>query len=510
MGVDAVVVAAATGGNGPLLLAADVTRDRGAVVLVGAVPIELPRASLYDKELRFRVSRSYGPGRYDAEYEQRGLDYPIGYVRWTERRNMEAVLRLQAQGLVSFTDLIDIVPVQDAPSAYARLTGDARVSARPASVLAYAPADGAATHPAGTTIQLSATNGKHCSEAQRNGAGVAPARKVGTGRSPVGVGLIGPGGFANRVLVPELEAVGAKLVAVGGGAGPSAAAAARNGPFRRVAADASAVIADSEVEAVVIGTRHGSHAALVIEALQAGKHVFCEKPLALTSDELDAVMKAARAAPGTLLVGFNRRFSPLLREMSSFLGAPGTPMTVVYRVSAGSLTESHWTHDLVEGGGRALGEACHFVDSLSFLVGRPVVDVHASGHGVASRPVQAYDNLLVTLRFGDGSVASLIYVSDGSGRVPKERVEGFTGTRTAVLDDYLALDLYNAQRHDRRRAKTRDKGHRQEIAAFLRATRTGDPALSLGEIDNVTLATLAIVESLRTGRSVRLASGVSP
>ena len=185
-------------------------------------------------------------------------------------------------------------------------------------------------------------------------------------------------------------------------------------------------------------------------------------------------------------------------------------MTVVYRVSAGSLTESHWTHDLVEGGGRALGEACHFVDSLSFLVGRPVVDVHASGHGVASRPVQAYDNLLVTLRFGDGSVASLIYVSDGSGRVPKERVEGFTGTRTAVLDDYLALDLYNAQRHDRRRAKTRDKGHRQEIAAFLRATRTGDPALSLGEIDNVTLATLAIVESLRTGRSVRLASGVSP
>jgi predicted dehydrogenase len=479
VGVDAVVVAAATDGNGPLLLAADIARDRGTIVLVGAVPIELPRASLYDKELRFRVSRSYGPGRYDDEYEQRGLDYPIGYVRWTERRNMEAVLRLQAQGLVSFTDLVEIVPVQEAPSAYARLS-DGRPPARGAFVLAYPPA-----------------------------AGGGEARKLGTGRFPVGVGLIGPGGFATRVLVPELVAAGAKLVAVGGGAGPSAAAAARNGTFRRVTTDASAVIADPEVEAVVIGTRHGSHAALVIEALTAGKHVFCEKPLALTSDELDAVMKAARSAPGTLLVGFNRRFSPLLREMSSFLGAPGTPMTLVYRVSAGNLTEDHWTHDLAQGGGRALGEACHFVDSLAFLVGHPVIDVHASGHAVASRPLQAYDNFLLTLRFADGSVASLIYVSDGSGRVPKERLEGFCGTRTAVLDDYLGLDLYRAHRHDRRRFKTRDKGHRQEMEAFLRATRTGDAALALGEIANVTLATLAIVESLRTGRSVRLGAEAS-
>jgi predicted dehydrogenase len=505
VGVDAVVVAAATDGNGPLLLAADIARDRGTIVLVGAVPIELPRASLYDKELRFRVSRSYGPGRYDDEYEQRGLDYPIGYVRWTERRNMEAVLRLQAQGLVSFTDLVEIVPVQEAPSAYARLS-DGRPPARGAFVLAYPPADGTATHLADKSIELTATNGKHGSDSQPQptGAGGAPARKLGTGRFPVGVGLIGPGGFATRVLVPELEAAGAKLVAVGGGAGPSAAAAARNGTFRRVTADASAVIADPEVEAVVIGTRHGSHAALVIEALTAGKHVFCEKPLALTSDELDAVMKAARTAPGTLLVGFNRRFSPLLREMSSFLGAPGTPMTLVYRVSAGNLTEDHWTHDLTQGGGRALGEACHFVDSLAFLVGHPVIDVHASGHAVASRPLQAYDNFLLTLRFADGSVASLIYVSDGSGRVPKERLEGFCGTRTAVLDDYLGLDLYRAHRHDRRRSKTRDKGHRQEMEAFLRATRTGDAALALGEIANVTLATLAIVESLRTGRSVRL------
>ncbi len=509
MGVDAVVVAAATDGNGPLVLAADIARDLGTVVLVGAVPIDLPRASLYDKELRFRVSRSYGPGRYDAEYEERGLDYPIGYVRWTERRNMEAVLRLQAQGHVSFSDLVEVVPAQEAPAAYARLTNGAHGSPRGAFVLAYPPADGTATHLAGKAIELAGTTTTPGSAKQRSGEGEAPAPKLGTGRSPVGIGLVGPGSFATRVLVPALEAGGANLLVVGGGAGPSAAAAARNGPFRREAADASAVIADREVEAVVIATRHDSHATLVIEALNAGKHVFCEKPLALTSDELDAVMKAARAARGTLLVGFNRRFSPLLREMSSFLGVPGTPMTLAYRVSAGSLTEDHWTHHPARGGGRALGEACHFIDSLAFLVGHPVIEVHASGHAVASRPVQACDNFLLTLRFADGSVASLVYVSDGSGCVPKERLEGFCGTRTAVLDDYLTLDLHNAHRHDRRRLKARDKGHRQEIEAFLRATRTGDAALALGEIDNVTLATLAIVESLRTGRSVRLATGAN-
>jgi len=510
IGVDAVIVAAATDGNGPLLLAADIARDLGTVVLVGAVPIDLPRGPLYEKELRFRVSRSYGPGRYDAEYEERGLDYPVGYVRWTERRNMEAVLRLQAQGLVSFTDLVEVVPAQEAPAAYARLTNGAGASSRGAFVLAYPPADGTATHLAGKeAIELAGTSAAPGPATQRIAAGEGPAQKVGTGRSPVGIGLIGPGSFATRVLVPALEAGSANLLVVGGGAGPSAAAAARNGPFRRLAADASAVIADREVEAVVIATRHDSHAPLVIEALNAGKHVFCEKPLALTSGELDAVMKAARAAQGTLLVGFNRRFSPLLREMSSFLAVPGTPMTLVYRVSAGSLTEDHWTHDLAQGGGRALGEACHFVDSLSFLVGHPVVEVHAAGHGAASRAVQAYDNFLLTLRFADGSVGSLVYVSDGSGRVPKERIEGFCGTRTAVLDDYHALDLYNGHRHDRRRLKTRDKGHREEIEAFLRATRTGDPALALGEIDNVMLATLAIVESLRTGRSVRLATGAN-
>jgi predicted dehydrogenase/threonine dehydrogenase-like Zn-dependent dehydrogenase len=498
VGVDAVIVAAAAAGNDPLLVAAEIARDRGTIVLVGAVPIELPRAPLYDKELRFRVSRSYGPGRYDAEYEERGLDYPIGYVRWTERRNMEAVLRLQAQGAVTFQDLVEIVPVELAAEAYARLADPGDGPARTVIVLDYRAQNGNGERGA---IDCTATFAPATRECGRPGTASV---KEGAGRWPVRVGLIGPGSFAGRVLLPALRAAGARLDVVGGGAGPSAASTASNGSFPRVAPGAQAVIADPDIDAVVIATRHADHAALTVAALEAGKHVFCEKPLALTSEELEAVMTAARRARGTLLVGFNRRFSPLLREMSAFLAVSGLPMNVSYRVSAGALSDDHWTLDLAQGGGRALGEACHFVDALSFLTGQAVVEVHAIGRGPATRPVQAYDNLVVTLRYADSSVASLTYVSAGAARVPKERVEGFCGTRTSMLDDYRTLELYEEDRHHRQRPNHQDKGHRQEMAAFLRATRTGEPAIDLAEIENVTFATLAIVESLRTGRPVRL------
>jgi predicted dehydrogenase len=417
---------------------------------------------------------------------------------------MEAVLRLQAQGLVSFDDLVEVVPVEQAPDAYARLTDPARVPPRKALVLAYGPLHESPAVAAVQAIDLGATSVMAGNGGHRNGASATPAPKRGTCQWPVRVGLIGPGGFAARVLLPALTAAGATLQVVGGGAGPSAAAAVRNGSFRRAASDASAVIADPDVDGVVIATRHVDHAPLVIEALNAGKHVFCEKPLALTGDELDAAIKAAQAAPGTLLVGFNRRFSPLLREMAAFLATPGLPMTVAYRVSAGTLPDDHWTHDLVQGGGRALGEACHFVDSLCFLVGCSVCEVHASGLSPGARSVQACDNFAVTLRFATGSVGSLLYVSDGSPLVPKERVEGFCATRSAILDDYRALELCDGNRRYSRRLKAQDKGHRQEIAAFLRAARSGEAAIGLAELDNVSLATLAIVESLRTGRPVRL------
>jgi predicted dehydrogenase/threonine dehydrogenase-like Zn-dependent dehydrogenase len=497
-GIDEVIVAAAAQSNEPLLLAAEIARDRGSVVLVGAVPIDFSRGPLYEKELRFQVSRSYGPGRYDLEYEERGLDYPIGYVRWTERRNMEAVLRLQAQGRVSFADLLETVPVEEAADAYARLTGAPETQPRGAIVLSYGDRDDPGANGRHETLRVNGADG------DSDGPVDGVTQKVGTGTSAVGVGLIGPGRFAGRVLVPALKAAGANLMVVGGGMGPSASAAVRSGAFRRMALDESTVIADPGVDCVVISTRHGSHAALVVEALTAGKHVFCEKPLALSIDERDAVMRAAAKSPATMLVGFNRRFSVMLREMRALLAAPGTPMTLAYRVSAGVLPDDHWIHDLAQGGGRALGEVGHFIDSILFLTGSPVIEVHANGHGPKSRAVQAYDNLVVTMRLADSGIASLVYTASGSPRLPKERIEGFCGTRTAVLDDYIALELLDGQRRKKRRLRTQDKGHRQEIVAFLEAVRTGRPAVALSTIDNVTLATLAVVESLRTGRPVRL------
>jgi len=489
-GVDHVLVTAAAPSNEPLLLGAEIARDRGTLVLVGDVPVTFPRAALYDKELSFRVSRSYGPGRYDLEYEEKGLDYPIGYVRWTEQRNMECVLALQAAGRLQLDDLIDVVPVDDAQSAYERLLGDA--SNRPHGALALAydglpDGDTQAEPPRKLEVQSSTTTG---------------ARRAAT--APIRVGLIGPGNFAKNVLLPAFIAAGTRLEVVAGGSGPSAEALGRNAGFARVGESATSVIEDPSVDAVVIATRHRDHATLVVEALRAGKHVFCEKPVAVTVQELEAVLEAAEQSSAILAVGFNRRFAPLLREARTFMSASGSPLAATYRVSAGHLPPDHWTHDLDEGGGRIIGEGCHFVDSLAFLAGSPVVEVHATGYGDPQLPVEARDNVTIALRFADGSVGSILYVAEGSGRVPKERLEAFSGGRTAILDDYRELELFEPTGSRKQGGRTQDKGHREEIAAFVRGAERGEFPVPLEEIANVSLATIAAVEALRSGLPVRL------
>jgi predicted dehydrogenase len=478
-GVDAAVVAAAAPSNDPLLLAAAVARDRGAVVLVGDVPVELPRNALYDKELSFRISRSYGPGRYDVDYEERGLDYPIGYVRWTQRRNMDCILDLQARGRLDLGSLVDdVVPVDDAAEAYARVGGDASQRPRGAILLSYAEEE----------------------RAQAPAPRPAAARPL---DGEVRIGLIGPGGFAVGTLVPALRAAGARLEVVGGGSGPSSEAAVRNLGFARVAGTELAVIEDPDVDAVVIATRHGAHAELAVQALDAGKHVFCEKPLALDEDELADVMRAARESGRVLLVGFNRRFSPLLREVRDFVGE--RPHVANYRVSAGDIPPSAWVHDLEQGGGRVIGEACHFLDCLAFLSGATIRSVAAFGADDRTLPMQARDNVVVNVSLGEACVGTISYVAAGSSSVPKERLEVFAGTRTAILDDYRAIELYDGDRRVREeRSKQQDKGHREELRTFLDSVRSGVQPVPLDLIENVSLAALAVVESLRSGATVAL------
>jgi predicted dehydrogenase/threonine dehydrogenase-like Zn-dependent dehydrogenase len=487
VGVDQSLVTAAATTNDPLLLGAELARDRGALVLVGAVPIEIPREALFEKELSFRVSRSYGPGRYDLDYEERGIDYPIGYVRWTEQRNMAAILDLQARGALGLADLVeDVVPVDRAEEAYARLSGPPEE--RPLGAIGFSYP---AAEPDGADRRIRV-------------AGHAPAA---AGRdAAVRIGLIGPGGFANSVLVPALQRAGAALAGVAGGSGPSAESTARKAGFEYAAAE-SELLADESLDAVVIATRHGAHAGLAEAALAAGKHVFCEKPLALARDELDRVLAAAVAAQRVVMVGFNRRFSPHLVSVRDFFAPVDRPLSALYRVSAGHLDPSHWTHDLEQGGGRIVGEGCHFLDSLAFVAGSPIAAVHASGFGGPRQPVQAHDNAMITVELADGSVATLAYVASGSPGVAKERLEVFAGARTAILDDYTSLERFDGEAHERDRLKTQDKGHAAEVAAFLRGVREGTSPIPLETIANVHRACFAAIDSLRTGQPVAVEQG---
>ncbi|MCX6387407.1 MAG: bi-domain-containing oxidoreductase, partial [Solirubrobacterales bacterium] len=362
IGVDASLVTAAAPVNDPLLLAAEVTRDRGSVVLVGAVPIDMPRGPLYMKELNFRVSRSYGPGRYDPSYEQHGIDYPISFVRWTEQRNIGAVLDLIAAGRLDLSDLIeDMVKVEDAVEAYGRITSG-EAGQRGAIVLSYnGSGDQLRSQPAAATV-VPAASGKL--EATRKPV------------SSVRLGLVGPGAFAS-------------------GVGPSASNAQATFGFNRVSESADALLEDSGVDAVVIATRHSTHATQSARALRAGKHVLVEKPLALTAEQLEEVISAANESSGSLTVGFNRRFSPFLQQAKDFLSGEG-PMIAVYRVASGQLATDNWNHDIDVGGGRLHGEGCHFLDSLAFLTGSPIAEVSTIGFGRPDLPAQAADNLIIS------------------------------------------------------------------------------------------------------------------
>lgn len=450
VGADAVLLTLASGSDEPVQAAAEMSRKRGRLVLVGVTGLALSRDAFYKKELSFTVSCSYGPGRYDPRYEEQGQDYPIGHVRWTEQRNFEAVLRLMADGQVNPAPLITHrYAFKEAPAAYDLITSDAP---NLGVVLTYPDRGGLAPAPAARVLtRVTATPG---------GVG--------------GIAMIGAGNFALRTLLPALRAQGARLRTIVSSGGASAVVGAEKFGFEQVTTDAQVALDDPAVESVFILTRHDSHAALAQRALAAGKHVFVEKPLALTEAELDQLEARVGAGDRLLTVGFNRRFAPLSDAMRNLLAGRAGPLATVLTMNAGAIPRDHWTQDPAVGGGRIVGEACHLLDLARALTGAPIT-------GVRTVPAQSAGGQLVddiahlTVTFADGSTAVVHYLANGAREFPKERVECFFDGKVVVLDNWRRLLRYGMNRQLFAPKGAIDKGHDAEVAAWLRAVKAGGP-----------------------------------
>jgi predicted dehydrogenase len=477
-GVDAVLITAETSSSDPVNLAGKVARERAVVVAVGTVGMDIQRKLYYEKELDFRLSRSYGPGRYDIAYEQKGRDYPIGYVRWTETRNMEAFLVLLAEGKLDLKSLITHrIPIERAQDAYDLITGKA---AEPSLgvVIAY-------PEPSEESPRLELV-------AKRS----APTVTAG---EPVTIGLVGAGSFAMGVLLPAIKQVqGVDLAGVCAANGSHSRHAATKFGFRYCATDEQEILDDPELNTIVIATRHHLHAAQVLNGLQAGKHIFCEKPLCLTEQELGEIVHAYKNTipKPQFMVGFNRRFAPMAIRMKAFLAETNEPLAMHYRVNAGFIAPDHWLNDPEQGGGRILGEVCHFVDLLSFFAGARPVEVQTRTLPTAG------DSVVISLRFADGSQGTISYLANGDKSYSKERLEVFGGETVAVLDDFRRLELVRRGKRQVFRSWLRqDKGHRGEWEAFAAAIRNGDQSpIPFHEIVATTVATLRIVDSRSSGQ----------
>jgi predicted dehydrogenase/threonine dehydrogenase-like Zn-dependent dehydrogenase len=471
------VTAAAPTANDPISLATDLARERGRIVVVGDVQLELDRRRMYAKELEVRLARSYGPGRYDREYEERGLDYPIGYVRWTERRNMAAFLDLLSEKKVRVDDLITHrFAIEEAAHGFEVLTEpEERALAVVIEYAGYAAHEDLAPSPASDK-----------------------ARTFVPGR---GVGFIGAGSFARRELIPLAKRHGLVLERVATASGLSATSAAEQFGFRHGACSAVELLGDGAISGVLIATRHDQHADLTLAALRAQKAVFVEKPLCLTHGELHELrVELARVDTPPFMVGFNRRFAPHTETLREHLAGATGPTNVVLRVSAGALPDDHWLNDSAEGGGRLLGEGCHFIDLILDLVGTDPVDVTTLGRSRPDEPLQSTQDFTVSIRFTDGSLGVLLYGTAGSPTAGKELVEAHRGQRSGRIEDFRSLRLWGAGRTRTHRARRRDKGHSPELLAFARAVR-GEAQLPPASSYLVSTAvTLAALRSLETGR----------
>lgn len=493
VGVDAVLITASSKDDSIVSSAAQMARKRGRIVLVGVVGLKLNRADFYEKELSFQVSCSYGPGRYDSFYEEQGNDYPIGFVRWTEQRNFYAILHMMDKGQLLVDPLISLrVSIDEAALAYDKLVGGNVVTI----IMKYPDA----VEYDSNTINLLTPNAN------------SSYSKLGF---PM-VGVIGAGNFTKARLLPALKNSKAVLHTIASAQGVSSASGGSKYGFQYNTNDLDTIWNTDEIDTVFVTTRHNLHAKLVSKGLQSNKNIFVEKPLCLTKSELSDIRnlyhERRESSRIRLMVGFNRRFAPLVKKMKFKVEDRVEPLSIIYTINAGYIPADHWTQDMDIGGGRIIGEACHFIDLMRYLVGRPIVSVFSLAMGGAGVAGASSDKMTINLEFEDGSHGAVHYFANGSKTFPKERVEVFSEGRVFQLDNFRKLNISGEKlirrfsiSHFKPNFSGQDKGHQAGFIAFLNSIRDGeDCPISFEEIENTMLATFAAVESAETGMQKKI------
>ena len=471
-GFDAVIITAATTSNDPVELAGVISRKKGRVVVVGAVRMDIPRdPHFYRKELELRMSCSYGPGRYDANYEERGVDYPLPYVRWSEQRNMEAFLELLAKRVVNVKSLIThTFEIDDAERAYEIVSGKV---AEPSIGILLRYSD--ATEKRSPTIQIH--------------------RKA---IRDINVGFVGAGSFAQSYLIPHVKALGASLDTVMTSRGLTSKNVAQKFGFRQCTSDIHSLLSNSDINSVFVATPHNCHSAQVVASLQAGKHVFVEKPLAVNDEQLASVISAKQHSAQTLMVGFNRRFAPLSQWAKQQFSGSAQPKMIHIRVNAGFIAKDHWTQIPEVGGGRIIGEVCHFIDLLQFFTNADPVRVHAECIATDNSRMTPEDNVVIVVRLSDGSVGTISYFANGDKALPKEHIEIFGAGKVVIIDNFISGSLVAGSKI--KSVKMPGKGHKEEVAAFFDAIRSGAGSpISFRSVCLTTYATFRVIDSLKTG-----------
>jgi predicted dehydrogenase/threonine dehydrogenase-like Zn-dependent dehydrogenase len=478
-GADAVLITAATDSNQPVEFAAKISRLKGRVVIIGMTGLNIPRQPFFSRELKLTISMSYGPGRYDPDYEERGHDYPLAYVRWTEKRNIEAFVELIGSGKLNVERLITHrFPIEDAERAYQLISGNVGESYL-GVILNYDP-------------ERQVTRRVVLNQTPKNRSDKA-----------ITLGVIGAGGYVPAMLLPHFKTAGVNFRSIATASGVSAHDVGKRFGFEFAVSSAEEVLVDNDINLVLVGTRHDLHAELATKALQLNKHVFVEKPLALTDAQLDGIASAAATSSGHLMVGFNRRFSPLARQAKELFDDREAPLSIMYRVNAGRIPKDHWTQNENEGGGRIVGEVCHFVDLMTFLTEAKPVSVFAESVSARSSGVNDFDSVFITLKFSDGSNGTIAYLAEGDKALAKERVEIFGAGKVFVLDDFRSGKTYKDNRESVVTLKAQDKGQADQVRAVCSSILSNAPApISLDDLITTTRTTFRILDSLREATPV--------